>query len=637
MSDRTEAHIRRAVAAHLAGRPEEASAICSRVLRDTPLHFGALLLGGSAAFALERLEEAACLLGMAVRVRPGSGWALLCLGRTQAALSRTAEGEANMKAGLAKDSRNPEAWHMLGVHLARLGRKADAMECYRQALKLKPDYADALATIGDLFLGEGQLKEAEASCRLALAADARNPTAHLVLAQALQALNRVPEALCACDHLLAAHPGHMRARSNRLFLLNYLSEIPSAALLAEHKAYGAALPKPRARRFANARDPLRRIRVGFLSPDLRGHSVAYFIEPLLAHLDPAAFEVVLYHDNARVDEVSRRLGARAALWRNLAARPDGVAEAMIRADAPDVMVDLAGHTGQNRLQLFARRLAPVQVAYLGYPNTSGVAAMDYRFTDAIADPEGQADGLCVERLVRFSACAWAYLPSAEAEAAGEAPLIRPSGAPSFGSFNNLCKVNDFTLRLWGEVLQAAPGSTLVLKGLRMDAERVGRRLAAAGIDGRRVTLLQPEPTFASHLASYAKVDVALDPFPYGGTTTTCEALWMGRPVVTLAGDRHASRVGASLLTAVGRPRWVAGRPADYVRIAAGLASDRGALRREGAALRAAMRGSALMDHVGQARRFGDALRACWTGWCDGAGDFAARPEGVGAVAEMAHA
>jgi predicted O-linked N-acetylglucosamine transferase (SPINDLY family) len=318
-----------------------------------------------------------------------------------------------------------------------------------------------------------------------------------------------------------------------------------------------------------------------------------------------------------VDEVSARLRSHAARWRNIAGRPDSVVEKEIRSDAPDVVVDLAGHTGQNRLALFERRLAPVQIAYLGYPNTTGVPAIDFRFTDATADPVGTADALFTERLVRFSTCAWTYAPPAEAVEIDQAPAGGGSSAPSFGSFNNLCKVNDFTLRLWARVLAASPGSRLVLKSLGLEPERVMGSLSAAGIDPSRVSLLQPEPGFGAHLAAYRHIDVALDPFPYCGTTTTCEALWMGRPVVTLKGDRHASRVGASLLGAVGRSRWIAHSPEDYVRIAVGLASDREALRSESAALRAAMEQGALLDHRGQARRFGHALRRCWTQWCEG--------------------
>jgi len=615
MSERTEALLKKAVAAHLGGRPEAASSIYASVLREDPLDFRALHLGGAAAYQLDRMDAAASLLQRALRVRPGSGSTVMCLGLAYAALGRFADAEESLKAGIALESANPEAWLNLGGFLLTTGRNAEAMSCYRQALKLRPGYAAALTGIGEVSKAEGLPAQAIANYLAALRMDPKSPVARLGLVQTLQSCNRVEESLAECERLLCDEPRHVRARSSRLFLLNYLAEVPLETLHREHMAYGRLFPAPPRRRSDRSRDPLRRIRVAFLSPDLRAHSVAFFLEPLVGRLDPSEFEIVLYHDNVRVDPVSERLRSHAALWRNFSGRADSFVEAAIRADAPDVLVDLAGHSGQNRLHLFARRLAPVQVTYLGYPNTTGLPAMDYRFTDEIADPQGDADRIHVERLVRFSPCAWAYAPSAEVEAAGDIAAAGTGQAVAFGSFNNLCKVNDATLALWGSVLAAVPGSRLVLKSFAIEPERLRPRLSAAGIEPGRVSILMPEPNITAHLACYRKLDIALDPFPYGGTTTTCEALWMGRPVVTLAGDRHASRVGASLLRAVGKPEWVAGSQAEYVGIAAGLAADRERLRRDSAGLRGSLRASPLLDHGGQAARFGGALRACWARWC----------------------
>jgi predicted O-linked N-acetylglucosamine transferase (SPINDLY family) len=270
----------------------------------------------------------------------------------------------------------------------------------------------------------------------------------------------------------------------------------------------------------------------------------------------------------------------------------------------------------NRLPLFARRLAPVQLTYLGYPDTTGVPAMDYRFTDAIADPEGEADRFATERLVRFSSCAWAYEPPRDAPAVrGDA---RAPGAPVvFGCFNNLAKIADRQLAAWGRVLAAVPGSRLLLKGAGLSATDTraayAQRMTRAGLPADRVELAERTPDTVSHLSLYHRVDVALDTFPYHGTTTTCEALWMGVPVVTLAGDQHMSRVGASLLTAIGRPEWIARDEADYVRIAVQLAQ---AIPGKCHVLRDTLAKSPLLDHAGQAARFGAALRACWVRWCE---------------------
>jgi protein O-GlcNAc transferase len=305
------------------------------------------------------------------------------------------------------------------------------------------------------------------------------------------------------------------------------------------------------------------------------------------------------------------------MWRNFVGAPGEEVERMIRADAPDILIDLAGHTCMTcRLPLFARRLAPVQVTYLGYPDTTGVPAMDYRFTDATADPAPDADRLATERLMRFSSTAWAYQPPADAPAVACAPRQEPF---TFGCFNDPGKITDSLLGHWGRLLEAVPGSRLVLKGSGFGNPDIRsghiERMARMNLDPARVELLERTPSIAAHLAQYSRVDVALDSFPYNGTTTTCEALWMGVPVVSLEGDRHVSRVGASLLRAAGHPEWVARDPQDYVRVAAALASDPGRLAVLRGSLRGELEQSALLDHQGQAERFGRALRACWEASC----------------------
>jgi predicted O-linked N-acetylglucosamine transferase (SPINDLY family) len=257
-------------------------------------------------------------------------------------------------------------------------------------------------------------------------------------------------------------------------------------------------------------------------------------------------------------------------------------------------------------------MAPIQATYLGYPNTTGLRAMDYRLTDPIADPPGVAERFHTEKLVRFASTAWAYAPPPDsptpARISGDDPVI-------FGSFNALAKLNEATLRLWREILEAVPGSRLLLKSASDALPGWSRHLVAAGFPADRVKLMAPSKSVAEHLAEYARIDVALDPFPYNGTTTTCEALWMGVPVVALAGDRHAARVGASLLTALGRTEWIASSATDYVRIAARLASDRGGRAGLRSELRNDMSRSPLLDHPAQAARFGDALRGMWRDWC----------------------
>jgi len=338
--------------------------------------------------------------------------------------------------------------------------------------------------------------------------------------------------------------------------------------------------------------------------------VASFLEPLLAHAPVGAVEVWLYHDHAVVDDVSERLKTLGARWRNFAGQPHAAVESAILADAPDVLIELAGHTGSNRLPLLAHRVAPVQISYLGYPNTTGLSAMDFRFTDGIVDPPGAADGRHSEKLVRFAPCAWTYQPRTDAPGTE----IAGGRAFTFGSFNNPAKLSGRILRVWARVLRAVPGSRLLLKGHGLDAPRMredfAARFADAGGDPAQLDMLDRVPTARAHLELYARVDVALDPFPYHGTTTTCEALWMGRPVVTLAGDDHRSRVGVSLLNAVGHPEWIARDEADYVDIAVRLAADPVRLSAIARGLRDDFTRGPLLDHAAQAGHFWRAVQAC---------------------------
>jgi predicted O-linked N-acetylglucosamine transferase (SPINDLY family) len=280
------------------------------------------------------------------------------------------------------------------------------------------------------------------------------------------------------------------------------------------------------------------------------------------------------------------------------------------------LIDLAGHSSLNRLPIFAKRLAPVQITYLGYPNTTGLPAIGHRLVDETTDPPGEADALAIEQLVRFSPCAWTW------EAPADAPMpamTDPSAPLTFGSFNNFLKTTDEVLSTWAEILARVPGSRLLLKSPYFEDSEVHssamERLVAAGISSDRVELLGFVASPAAHLELYSRLDVALDPFPYNGTTTTCEALWMGVPVVNLVGDRHASRVGLSLLSATGHADWAVETREDYISKAVELASERPLREKLRNTLRIDMEKSPLGDHVGQAARFEAAIRGAWREWC----------------------
>jgi predicted O-linked N-acetylglucosamine transferase (SPINDLY family) len=639
---------------HQAGRLADAEKFYRQVRSAAPALFDGLHLSGVLAYQQNRHAEAVDLLARARRADPRHALCAMRLGLALAALDRHTEAETHYRAALKLDPRVPETWNNLAISLKTLGRAAEARDAYRQAialkpeyfdahdrlgalladtqglaagiphfrkaLELKPDYAPAWCNLGVALLPEGKFAEALDCFSRALAHDPTLTQALVGRGLAFQQSYRLAEAASTYAEALARDPAHHEARSARLLTLHYLDGIPREELFAEHVAFGRATADspltPATPVRSKIKDRASKISVAFLSPDLRAHSVAYFLEPILQHLDRARFELTLYHDHFQVDAMSEKLRAHATRWRNFVGQSHVAVERQIRADAPDILIDLAGHTGLNRLPVFARRGAPVQISYLGYPDTTGLAAMDFRFVDAITDPSEDDQRFHTEELIRFAPTAWAYAPPASAPEPGGGEALAGAFRPvTFGSFNNFAKISDATLALWARVLAATPDSRLLLKGHGLDsaelAPLLAEKLARLEVAPDRVELLGRTPNIASHLATYARVDVALDAFPYHGTTTTCEALWMGVPVVTLLGDRHAARVGASLLTAAGHPEWIAHSTDEYVALATRLAAApeiRAALRRT---LRADLRRGPLLDHAAQAKRFGDALLACW--------------------------
>ncbi len=606
---------------HRAGRLNDAADFYRRALALAPRNFDAMQLAGLIAYQQRRLPEAIDLLGRANQAAPRDHvcemrYALALLANGQAALA-----EKHFRHAVEVRPDFADGWENLAYCLKLQDRLVDAVGCHEKATALRPQHAPAWAGQGLALSLVGRYAEALACHDKALALDARCATALLGRAQALHQSHRMPEAVVAYDRFLAVEPRHLEAHSNRLYALHSLETISRETLFAEHVAYGRLVAPPGATPPWPERsvEPARRLRVAFLSPDLRSHSVAYFLEALLTRLPRSEFELFLYHDHFREDAVSARLKTLASVWRNFSGQPAAVVEKTIRTDAPDVLFDLAGHTGiNNRLPLFARRLAPVQINYLGYPNTTGVAAMDYRFTDAFVDPLGEADALATEKLIRFAPTAWTYSPPADAPVVAPLPSLTQAGV-TFGCFNAPAKITDAMLARWAQILKRVGGSRLCLKGSGFGDPAVRQRyldqLCAGGASASAIIFLERTADTRSHLACYHGIDIALDTAPYHGTTTTCEALWMGVPVITLPGDRHVARVGASLLHAVGHAEWIATDGDDYVRRALELAGNLPHLAVTRAGLRADLQRSALLDHAGQAVRFATAIRECWQTWC----------------------
>jgi predicted O-linked N-acetylglucosamine transferase (SPINDLY family) len=502
------------------------------------------------------------------------------------------------------------------------GQIDEAIAAYRQAIALKAEYPGAHYNLGVLLERKERFEEALAAYRQAIFYKPDLANAHYNMGNLLMELWRVEEALGAYRAALAVKPDFAAAHSNLVYDLHYVPDIKPEVIAEEHRRWNRQHAAPLAkfiRRHENERDPARRLRVGYVSPDFCEHAVAPMVLPLVASHDRSGFEIFCYGQVERPDAMTERFRQAADHWRDTTGWSDEQMAEEIRQDRIDILVDLAGHTGGNRLLVLARKPAPVQVARQGYPDTTGLATIDYRITDAYADPPGASERLHTEKLIRLAPTNWIYQPPEEAVALEVTPLAE--GPVTFGCFNNLAKVTEPMLRRWAQILAAVPGSRLLLKARALAAASVQARvraiLAAEGIAPERVELGGWRMTAREHLALYQRVAIALDPFPYQGTTTTCEALWMGVPVVSLAGRTHVARVGVSLLSNVGLPELIAQSEAEYVRIAVALAQDRRRLEELRAGLRQRMRASPLLDWPRFARQMEGAYREMWRTWCAG--------------------
>jgi predicted O-linked N-acetylglucosamine transferase (SPINDLY family) len=568
-----------------AGQLPEAAAVYTRALQLSPQNFTArynlaVVLKDQGLHA-----QAETHFRTALTLKPGSVEAHNSLGYVLKEQGRLEEAEQSLRHALAGNPNFADAHHNLGCVLESMLQLHAAETCFRTALQLKPGLTDALSHLGNVLLAQGAIDEALACYRKAV--DDR--------------------------------PEHAPTHSNLLMALHYHESLSPQQLFEEHLKWGARVEQPGARhvRFSNSPDPLRRLRVGYVSPDFCIHSVANFLLPLLANHDPEAVDMVCYSNTERQDEITARFQAQAGTWRDIRNKSDEEVVQGIREDRIDILVDLAGHTGRSRLRVFGYKAAPVQLTYLGYPDTTGLKTVDYRLTDQWADPPGQ-EAFHTEKLIRLPGGFLCYSPLFETPPVSPAPLL-DKGFITFGSFNNAMKVNPDVLRLWAEILKTVPRSRLLLKTKsfwdKSVAEDFSNRLQTFGVARERVELRPWALHPRNHLVHYREVDIALDTFPYNGTTTTCEALWMGVPVITLAGRTHAGRVGVSLLSALGLENLIAPTTDEYLALAVALAQDTARLTALRSILRDRMAQSSLCNGQKFASEVERVYRSIWRDWC----------------------
>ena len=646
------------------GQTDEALTCLQRAIRLKPDYANAHHNLGNVFAQRGQLEEAQASFQRALVLRPGAAETHHCLGKVylergqldpaiashrQAvalksdfaeahndlgtallAQNRLDEAFAAYQQAVALKPRSAEAHNNLGGVFRARGQLDDALACYQRALALKPELADGHNNLGVVFRARGQLDDALASYQRAVALKPDFAEAHNNLGGVFKERGQLDDALASYQRALTLKPDYAEAHSNLILALLYRSGHEAAPIDAELHRWQARHAR-RAADFAphtNDRSPTRRLRLGYLSPDFCSHPVGRFLLPLFAHHSRASFEIFCYSNTPRADRVTAAFRSSADGWRDIAGQTDRQAADLIRADRIDLLVDLALHTAKSRLPVLAHKPAPVQATYLAYPGKSGLDTVDFRLTDIHLDPLDDSSPRGCERPIRLPETYWCYEPADPSLPEVNALPTLAAGRVTFGCLNNFCKVTPAALAAWCRLLAAVPGSRLLLH-VRSGSHRslvrdffAGHSIAAARLE---FADFAPE---AQYFQQYQAIDLGLDPFPFPGGTTTCDALWMGVPVITLAGPTPVTRGGLSLLSNVGLPELAAYSVDDYVEKAAALARDLPRLAALRAGLRERMQRSPLLDAPRFTRNLEAAYRTLWQSWC-------AQPEGVAAPSSPA--
>jgi predicted O-linked N-acetylglucosamine transferase (SPINDLY family) len=613
--DHAEAQNNLGIALQDAGRLAEAVQAFRRATQledDFPIAHNNL---GNALLLDRQVDPALDQLQGVVRRWPDFADAWYNLGNAAFTGCRFPEAEAAYRRTLALAPAHLSARNNLGNALQALGRNEEALAAYLEALRLNPGFVDAGNNASAAARALGRMDQAARLLRDALAARPDSAVTHCNLGNVLKDIGRMEEAVQNFRRALELDPGDVVSHSNLAYAVSFLPGFDAHAILRENldwdRAHGG-LEAPG--RHPNDPDPERRLRIGYISPDFREHCQALFTIPLLSHHDHGRFEIFCYARVPRPDAITGRIAGFADTWRDANRWTDGEVAEQVRADRIDILVDLTQHMANGALGVFTRKPAPVQAAWLAYPGTTGLSAMDYRLTDPYLDPPGEHDDWYCETSIRLADTYWCYDPLTAQPQPGPLPALA-NGFVTFGCLNNFCKVTPAVLGLWAQVLTAVPDSRLLLLCQPGDHRQgVLDRLAAGGVGAGRVEFaaFRPRPEY---LALHQRVDLGLDTFPYNGHTTSLDAFWMGVPVVTRLGETVVGRAGWSQLCNLDLRELAAGSDPAFVRTAVDLARDLPRLAQLRAGLRSRMEASPLMDGARFARSMETAFRQMWRHWC----------------------
>ncbi|KAL2503047.1 putative UDP-N-acetylglucosamine--peptide N-acetylglucosaminyltransferase SPINDLY [Forsythia ovata] len=518
-----------------------------------------------------------------------------------------------------------EACNNLGVIYKDRDNLDRAVECYQMALSIKPNFSQSLNNLGVVYTVQGKMDAAASMIEKAIAANPTYAEAYNNLGVLYRDAGNIDLAIDAYEQCLKIDPDSRNAGQNRLLAMNYINEGNDDKLYEAHRDWGRRFMRlfPQYKSWDNTKDPERPIVIGYVSPDYFTHSVSYFIEAPLFYHDYANYKVVVYSAVLKADAKTNRFRdgvlKKGGTWRDIYGIDEKKVASMVREDKVDILVELTGHTANNKLGMMACRPAPVQVTWIGYPNTTGLPTVDYRITDALADPPDTKQKH-VEELVRLPRSFLCYTPSPEAGLVSPTPALS-NGFVTFGSFNNLAKITPKVLQVWARILCAVPNSRLIVKCKPFSCDSLRQQLLSTleklGLESQRVDLLPLILLNHDHMQTYSLMDISLDTFPYAGTTTTCESLYMGVPCLTMGGAVHAHNVGVSLLTTVGLSKLVAKNEDEYVQLALQLASDISALSSLRMKLRDLMLKSPLCDGSKFTQGLESTYRHVWRRYCKG--------------------
>ena len=611
--------IKIAIEHHQSGRLPQAEVIYRQILQVEPDHSDALHLLGMIAHQMGKTELAVELINKAIAAKPSIPIYYNNLGRVLHDTGRFDDATSSYRKALLLRPDFAEAHSNLGAVLRDQGKFDEAIASYHKALSLKPDLAVTHNNLGNALKEQGRIDEAIASYHKALSLKPDYYEAHSNLGNALKDQGKPGESVASYRKALSLRPDVAMAHSNYLLAAQYDPAYSHETYRADYLNFAARFEAPLRPDWPShdhSRAPQRKLRVGFVSGDFHTHPVGFFLEGVLVHLDKTLLDISLYTTNAYADDLTLRLQAMGSAWESLVGVSDDSAARRIRDDAIDILVDLSGHTSQNRLTLFARKPAPIQVTWIGCFATTGLQAIDYILCDPYLLPRREA-GHFVEKPWCLPDTRLCCTPPGHEIAVGALPAAT-DGRVSFCCFNNLGKMNDEVVALWAQVLHAVPGSRLFLKAKQLNDPSMHRytsaRFAAQGIDADRL-VLEGSSSRSDYLGTYSKVDIALDPFPFTGGTTTLEGLWMGVPVITRRGDRFIARQGESILHNVGMSDWVAADNEAYVAIAVARAADLSSLASRRADLRSRLLASPLCNAPAFARNLEAAFAGMWQAYC----------------------